>query len=216
MPIIIYSIKDPQVAIYLTIFALTSKNNEIMINANHRMTIPRSRSISTARSLIFPYCFTISIAAKSVNVIQEYFSSTFISHSAKHPNCVIKAFTRSMMLSWNKLLRPYNWTNNSKLLDFIYSSDDLSSERSIVSLDFKCQRWFITQITYVKYSIVIKNLSLLKLNKGRLQWAILIGIHFDHLRLYCHQIIILLSPLIKNIIFNFYNDHVFLSLIMID
>lgn len=118
-PIFFHLIINPKISKDFTICALTSEHNQIMINTNHSMTVSRSRSISLLWSLTLPIRNSMSIRELHY-IIHKDISPSNVFQTSENPNRIIKLFTSCMMLSCFESHITF-WTNNSKLLHFVYS-----------------------------------------------------------------------------------------------
>lgn len=156
-PIFFGLIINPQISKYLTVLALSSINNQIVINTNHWVAISRSWSISFLWCFILPF-WSLLFIHQSHDVVQKHLSSSHVFHSSEHPNWSVELCTSCVMLPWLELCI-FRWTNDSKLCNFINSGDNFSFEFPKVSLNLEAQQRVLINTAKIKHSVMIEHVS---------------------------------------------------------
>lgn len=156
-PILSNDVVDPEVSKDVTVLSLSSKDNQVVIMADHWMTIPRSRSISNFWRYVLPFIFSFIVHN---NIIEENLSRSNCFSSSKHPKFLIPALTRSMILAGFKPSWTSDWAFNSKFLNLINPSNHFSSELSILRWNLKVNVWVLINIAKIIDKIMIEDNSI--------------------------------------------------------
>lgn len=156
-PILSNDVVDPEVSKDVAIFSLSSKDNQVVIMADHRMTIPRSGRISHFWRNVLPFIFSFIVHD---NIIEENFSRSNCLSSSKHPKFFIPALTWSMILAGFKPSWTSGWAFNSKFLNLINPRNYFSSELSILRWNLKVNVRVLINIAKIIHKIMIEDNSI--------------------------------------------------------